>query len=308
MNYNDLEKYVNTIYTIVGNNTIINQPISNKTISNYYSKSAFLYKTFHSKEGAMHFPIKLSEETTHKKKLLYQAETVQDIINTYDYSNILELGCGMGFNTNYLAPQNPNRTFTGIDLTPNNIEFANQKSKHLNNVSFYQIDFDKLEKPEKKYDLIFAIETLCHSKNLIALLNKLTDYITDNGKIIIFDGYIKQGVTLNNEAEKKAYQLLSWGFALPTFQKLEEVLNRNNLDGLKIDTNTEFSENVLPNALAFQRGSLKTLQYHFLIKLLLKTHLISIAYIKQISAGLFGAYFLKTGYLGYYKLELSKKV
>ncbi|MBN1462801.1 MAG: class I SAM-dependent methyltransferase [Paludibacteraceae bacterium] len=307
MNYNDLEKYVHTIYKIVGNKTIINETISNKVVSNYYSKSAFLYKTFHSKEGAMHFPVKLSEETSHKQKLLYQAETILEVIRKNNYSEVLELGCGMGFNCNYMASKSPNCKFVGIDLTPSNIQFAQQKSKGLNNVSFYQMNFDKMHIPDKKFDLIVAIETLCHSKNVVKLLNNLPNYLTDNGKIILFDGYIKQGIVLENKYEKEAYQLLSWGFALATFQKLGVVTNPQNFDQLKIDTLTEFSENVLPNAIAFQKGALKAIRFATLLKLLLKTKLISLAYIKQISAGLFGAYFLKTGYLGYYQLELSVK-
>ena len=65
--------------------------------------------------------------------------------------------------------------------------------------------------------------------------------------------------------------------------------------------------NVLSNALAFQNGAKKALQYPLLLKTLLKLRLVPLALLKQISAGLFSHYFIQKNYLGYYKLEITKK-
>ena len=308
MNKDELMKYSSRIYNIVGEKLIIEETISNEVISDYYAKSAFYYKKFHSSEGAMHLPISFSDKTSHHKKLLYQADFINETINKYNYSNILELGCGMGFNTNYLAKKNAEKKFTGIDLTANNIKHAIKKSEEFKNTIFIQNDFDSIILEEKKYDLIFAVETLCHSKNLIDLIKKFIDKLTENGRIVIFDGYVKQGeIDLTDKFEKQAYKLLLWGFALEGFQKLDEIIDSEKLDTVNCEDITEYTENVLSNSLVFQKGAQKTLRFPFLLKILLKTRVISLAFIKQLSAGLFGAYFMKKGYLGYYKLELTKK-
>jgi 16S rRNA A1518/A1519 N6-dimethyltransferase RsmA/KsgA/DIM1 with predicted DNA glycosylase/AP lyase activity len=59
----------------------------------------------------MHLPISFSDKTSHNKKLLYQADFINETINRYNYSNILELGCGMGFNTNYLAKKSKEKVY-----------------------------------------------------------------------------------------------------------------------------------------------------------------------------------------------------
>ncbi len=306
MNYEKLEEYCSRIYKIVPKVAVYNENMSSEVVENYYSKSAFFYKKFHSPDGAMHLPISFDNTTPHKQKLLYQANSINDIINKHNYSDILELGCGMGFNTNYLATQNPAKNFTAIDLTANNITHA--KSKGVKNANFIQNDFDSAVKEDRKYDLIFAIETLCHSKNLLELISNASKQLNENGKIIIFDGYVKENAKdLIKDFDKQAYKLFCWGFALSEFQKLDDVLNPQKLKGIQINELKNYTQNILPNATVFQNGAKKTLGYPWLLKICLKLRLLPLAFIKQLSAGVFLPYFLHNNYLGYYKLVISKK-
>lgn len=307
MNNKELKKYCSKINYIVGKNTINTEDVSNDVVTDYYTKTDLLYRKFHSKEGAMHFPISFSDKDSHHNKLLYQAEYVNSILDKYDYSNVLEIGCGKGFNSIFLAKKNHNRKFTGIDLTPDNIKFASQKATKLNNAHFIKMDYNELEIPKEKYDLIFAIETLCHSKNLIKLITSFNELLTENGRIIIFDGFEKQKVTSSKEPlEMDAYNILTWGFALKKFHNLDEILNSESIP-FKFDDVTDYSENILSNVTVFQNGSKSVLRFPFLIKFLYNIKIIPLAFIKQISAGLFGTHFIKNSYLGYYKLNMSKK-
>ncbi len=309
MNDEELAYYCQKICSIVGEQVIREESVSTEVIRDYYSKSAFYYKKFHSPEGAMHVPIAFSDQASHKQKLLYQADFIHKTIEERGYANILELGCGMGFNTNHLAKKNPDKNFTGVDLTANNIEQARAQSEGRKNTQFYQDDFDQPSSATNaKYDLIFAVETLCHSKNLIQLIKHYAQQLSPKGKLIIFDGYVRPSAsTLSEGSEKQAYELLSWGFALDRFQNLNELLEAEKLDQLKVDNITEYTANILPNYLAFQKGAVRALRFPWLLRLLLKSRIISLAFIKQLSAGLFGPYFLHKGYLGYYKLELSPR-
>ncbi|MBN2615195.1 MAG: methyltransferase domain-containing protein [Bacteroidales bacterium] len=305
INDKELKKYCRKIYTVVGEKLIKEEQVSSEIVSNYYSKSAFYYKKFHSPEGAIHLPVSFSEKESHGEKLLYQAKSIDKIINTHNYSNILELGCGMGFNTNYLAKKNPGKKFTGVDLTADNIKQAKKNATDSDNSIFLQGDFDDPETIQGKYDLIFAVETLCHSNNLIELILNYRDKLADNGRMIIFDAYVKKDAkVLKGEFEQKAYHLLLWGFALNQFQKMSDILDAEKL--ISIESITDYTVNVAPNAIVFQKAAIKVLRFHLFLKLLLKTGIVSIAFIKQLSAGLFGPYFGHTGYLGYYKIVITK--
>ncbi len=308
MKHEELEKYCKLIHHISGKEIVEKEEVSNNVVSDYYSKSAFFYKKFHSKEGAMHLPISFSNKDSHTSKLLYQADSIHNTIQEHGFSKVLELGCGMGFNSTYLAEKNPNVKFTGVDLTPNNIKEAQNNAKELSNITFRQMDFDNMADLEDQYDVIFAVETLCHSTDVAQVIANISRRLSSNGKIIIYDGYVRpDAVPLTDTFEKQAYQLLSWGFAMTEFQDLGALQSSSKLEHLKIEEVKDYSENVLPNYKAFQRGAIKAFKYPRILKLLLNMKLISMALIKQMSAGLFGPYLIQKGYLGYYKLVISKK-
>jgi len=191
ISFRELENYCDLIYKIAGRENIEAEKIEKHVINSYYKGSGFFYRNFHSENGAMHLPVAESPTQSHKEKLLFQANSIASVIDTYNYEKVLELGCGMGFNSNYLASKFKDKHFKAIDLTPQNIKFAKQKASDLSNISFNVADFDALDLGNEKFDLIFAVETLCHSKDISKLLNKLEKYLNIGGRIIIFDGYIK---------------------------------------------------------------------------------------------------------------------
>ena len=307
MEKSELNKYILKFHSLVKSELLSENLITSEIVIDYYPKSAFYYKKFHSSGGAMHLPISFSNVVSHEEKLHYQAKSIEKVILEKGYVNILELGCGMGFNTNYLAKRNSEIYFHGIDLTQSNISFAEQQSRGLNNVKFSQADFDDPQSYEDKYDLVFAVETLCHSKNLHDLIERVANKINDNGRLIIFDGYVKQNKEqLSDNIDIQAYKILTWGFALGKFKNLSEMVNPQNFSCLALESSKEYSENVLPNLITFQKGAKKALRHSFILRVLLRIKIISLAFIKQLGAGLTAPYFIKNNYVGYYKLEFKK--
>ncbi len=307
MNTTMLADHCQRIYNIVGADTIHGEGISEQVIRSYYTKSSFFYRKFHSPEGAMHVPVSFSNGVPHLHKLQYQAQFVDELIAQHKYSNVLELGFGMGFNTRYLAEKNPNVNFTGIDLTASNVERARENTKKLSNASFYQDSFDKPSHTDQRYDLIFAVETLCHSQDMAGVLERYSKLLTENGKLVVFDGLRKTNDPLTDEASLKAYNLLLWGFALEQFYSLDSIVNSEKLSFMNIEEMTEYSENVLPNMQTFQKGAFKALRFPSVLKALTRLKILPLEFVKQVAAGLTSAYFIEQGYLGYYKLVLSRK-
>ena len=157
MTYQELEKYCKIIEEIAGPRIEAEKDATSDIISDYYSKSSFFYRKFHSAEGAMHLPIEYSREEKHKDKLKYQANYVHDAIQKHEAKSVLELGCGMGFNSNYLSQKNPNTNFKALDLTPSNIAFANSQKEGRTNIVFQEMNYDQLDLADQKFDLIFAV-------------------------------------------------------------------------------------------------------------------------------------------------------
>lgn len=309
MNYNELEKYTKLINYVMGENNISAHIQNDTATDTFYKNTNYLYRKVHSPEGAMHFPVEFSKKDRHKKKLLYQADSIHDLIQKHNYTNILELGCGMGFNSHYLAKKNPELKFTAVDLTGSNINIARSRAKKIgaSNTSFVQHNFDTFEIEEGKYDLIFGIETLCYSQDIASLVQKMGKGLKANGRIIIFDGYERGDKPTLDETEAYAYRLACWGFVLEKYQNINEILESDKLSFLEIEENKDYSMNILPNYLALQKGGKNALRYALILKILLKLKIIPSDIIKQIAGGMFSAYFVSTGYLKYYKLVFTKK-
>lgn len=306
MNQQEMAKYCQRLYKIMNQASIQKEQVTSAVVNDYYKDSAFFYRRFHSKQGAMHLPIAAQKGSSHEEKLRHQAQVVHQLLETNPYTNVLELGCGMGFNTIELAKQHPDCQFTGIDLTTSNIDYAKAQAKDLPQVTFQQGNFDKMEATAAAYDLIFAVETLCHSNDIIQLLKTISQLLKKGGRLVLFDGYVQQNATLKNETEQQAYRLLNWGFALEAFQPLASVLQVQEDGSLKLEHQINYSEQVLPNFLVFQEGAKRALRFPQLLKLLYRLRIVPLAFIQQLSAGLFGPVFLQNQYLGYYQLVFVK--
>lgn len=307
MSPKELEQYGALIFNIVGDSSKIYAPSSPKTVLNYYKKLAWLYRLFHSKDGAMHLPLKFSEDTSHHEKLLAQAKTIQTLIRTNNYKNILELGCGMGHNLNFLSRENPDIYFTGLDISKSNLDIAHRNNSVSDRLRFQLGSYQDLMNINQKYDLIFAIETLCYADNLVELLNGLSDNLTENGSILIFDVFVKNSSKpLVDPHEARAYHLLNWGFALNHFHSLDSVRPSDHLKNLSLEECVDLRDNILSNLKTFQKGACRAFQFPICLKLLYRMRVIPLEAIKHLAAGLFAFYFIQTRYIGYLMLRFRK--
>ena len=92
---------------------------------------------------------------------------------------VLELGYGDGFVTNYLYEKNINITV----IEGSSILVEKAKTKHPN-LSCIKTLFEEYN-PKKKYNIILALHILEHVDNPLTLLNHLYNLLTEKGKIII---------------------------------------------------------------------------------------------------------------------------
>ena len=99
---------------------------------------------------------------------------------------ILEVGCGTGQVSNYLAAQTNNKVF-GIDLGINSLKLAQSfaNENNISNVSFIHGDLLDDIFEEKKFDVIYCSGVLHHTDHPRKGFEKLTKLLKPNGLIII---------------------------------------------------------------------------------------------------------------------------
>lgn len=98
--------------------------------------------------------------------------------------HVLEIGCGFGEFARILARRA--RRVTGIDLSPQMIEVAKERSTDYSNLDFTLGDFLKLQLPSEAYDCLVSITTLHHLPADEAL-EKMKRLLRPGGVLVIHD-------------------------------------------------------------------------------------------------------------------------
>ena len=96
----------------------------------------------------------------------------------------LEIGCGTGEFSRLLAKRS--RQVLALDLSPQMIRIASEKSKQFSNIDFQVADVTRLEVPAQRFDCIVAIATLHHLPMTETLL-RLKDLLNAKGRLLILD-------------------------------------------------------------------------------------------------------------------------
>ena len=119
----------------------------------------------------------------------YQKGYRNEFINVYekgvqDRAFVLDVGCGTGFITNYLAYMYPRTKFVGVDFS-DSIDYAQYfiKKYKLKNVSYYKQDF--LNFNQGTYDCIISNGVLHHIPEYETAMLKIKNMLTDDGKLIL---------------------------------------------------------------------------------------------------------------------------
>jgi cyclopropane-fatty-acyl-phospholipid synthase len=104
----------------------------------------------------------------------------------HDGQSILELGCGWGSLTLYIAKQFPNATIHALSNSHNQHQFiqAQCHQRRISNVTIFTADINHFT-PPTTYDRILSIEMFEHMKNYATLLERISTWLRDQGKLFI---------------------------------------------------------------------------------------------------------------------------
>lgn len=97
-------------------------------------------------------------------------------------NNVLEIGCGNGNFTVFLAQQC--QRVIGIDINQEYVDLANKRLEKQSTVTILREDATKLQS-KNTFDSIVLLDVLEHIENDIAILQKLNTLLKPGGKLII---------------------------------------------------------------------------------------------------------------------------
>lgn len=141
---------------------------------------------------------------------------------------ILDVGCGFGGSSRWLAAQFPDAEVIGITLSPKQVERGTQLAaeRGLKNVKFMVMDALKMEFPENSFDLVWACESGEHMPDKKAYVEEMTRVLAPGGNIVIACWCQREagvnGAPPLSDQEQKELQFLYDEWAHPFFISYQE--------------------------------------------------------------------------------------
>lgn len=182
-----------------------------------------------------------------KRKKISQKERIKSSLSLYNLvenklsinsdEKILEIGCGRGVGLMHLAREFPRASFTGLDLTSDQIVRAktilsNLKNK-IRNINFEQGAAEKTNFSLDSFDKIFSVEALQHFKSLLKFSQEMQSVLKKNGLLCVTTYFS------NGEAERKKledfFPLISQEIEEPfSIKDTLETLEKNKFEILDV--------------------------------------------------------------------------
>lgn len=178
---------------------LLEDKADSQTVAKYYRKSDFFYRMVLS-HGKDYIHMGLTEgDIFHEDDFLGQAQYVGSHLGGRGM-HVLELGAGMLANTKHLAQRFPEHRFTALDLPGRNF----LKKRVPKNVTLVEGDYHDLTAfPEGAFDVVFGVETICHSACKSRVVEQIARVLKPGGRLIIFDGYSGQPLAEMSDFERR---------------------------------------------------------------------------------------------------------
>jgi tocopherol O-methyltransferase len=145
---------------------------------------------------------------------------------------ILDVGCGTGASSIYLAKQYKVEA-TGITISPVQVGLANQAAAREGvNATFLLMDAESL-KFQKSFDVVWSVESISHYQDIANFFASATRLLKPNGTIAVIDWFKKPN--LDPDIYKQKIVPLEKGMLveLRTMDEYEALMRSNNLKIIK---------------------------------------------------------------------------
>lgn len=297
----DVKKYLAQLRGVFDVDAFLKQDIGPETIRRYYTQCAWVYGLLHSPAGALHLALN-PDGHYHPRGFYAQPRWVREQISALGAKDVLELASGKGFNGHWLAPRCPGVRLRGIDLTPLHVALANRRRRP--NLTFEVVDYQNLAFGDGAFDLVFAIECLCHARDLWETLGEAHRVLKPGGRLVLTDGFRREGFPQLEPALEVAAQLVELSMSVERFWQIDEFLHVARKCGFRVLECRDLSAAIQPNLLRLQRVARAYLRWPGLARWLTRT--LPPYLVRHAVTGLLGAETLRSQAQGYYALILEK--
>ncbi len=188
---------------------------SKRKVVEYYDYTIPFYKVFwHKGTNALHYGIWDEHTKTLPEALLNTNKVMADTARIQLGDMVLDAGCGVGGSALWLA-KHRGAHVVGITISEKQKDKANtyaQRPGLQDKTEFFVRDFNNTGFADATFDVVWAIESVCHAERKADFLNEAFRILKPGGRIIVGDGFLRR--TPGADREMRIYQEFCQGFAL----------------------------------------------------------------------------------------------
>jgi cyclopropane fatty-acyl-phospholipid synthase-like methyltransferase len=202
-------------------------------IINYYDTCERHYRQWWGLDRSLAIHAGFWDETTKTlhDALIRENEKLASIAKIQPSDHVLDAGCGIGGSSIYLA-ETIGCLVTGITLSEKQVQTAVHKAadRHLvKTPSFLVRDYTNTGFPEASFDVVWAIESVCHAEDKRLFVREAHRILRPGGRLILADGFnVRNSYT---PAEKRLLDKAMHGWAVDSMESIP------NFDGFLRDQN-----------------------------------------------------------------------
>ncbi|MFO0586674.1 MAG: methyltransferase domain-containing protein [Polyangiaceae bacterium] len=166
-------------------------------------------------------------------------------------TRVLDAGCGVGGSSIWLARER-GAVCTGVTLDPGQVEMARKfaSERGVSNVAFQTADFSATPFAHGSFDVVWNVESLCHSNDARNFLRHVFDLLADGGRWACMDFF------RGDRGNPADCEKMCEGWVLPDLQSLESIGRMLADIGFTDIVIEDVTPRVLPSADMLKSGGL----------------------------------------------------
>lgn len=221
-----------------------------REIVDYYESCEIDYKLLWNLNTSLAMHAGYWDDTTKTlhDALVRENHVLAEAANIGPKDRVLDAGCGVGGSSIFLA-KHYGCHVTGISLSEKQVEQARAHAfKHVshNLPLFHQMDFAYTTFADASFDVIWGIESICHTYDKLAFIKEAYRLLKPGGRIVVADGFVFSRHYTTEEAKLMEQWLQGWGVkSLAATQEFNQHLEEGGFTQISFK---DITPHVLPSS------------------------------------------------------------
>jgi tocopherol O-methyltransferase len=164
---------------------------------------------------AVHFGYTDESTRSHTDALKNMNRVLADRVRIQPGEHVLDAGCGVGGSSLWLATER-GAEVVGITLAARQAAMARDNAIRrgvTDRVQFEVADFTATPFPDASFDVVWAVESMCHAPRKAAFYREAARLLRPGGRVVVAD-FVRAARPLNSTGERLLHEWLD-GWAVP---------------------------------------------------------------------------------------------